>query len=530
MKIWKGIAIFCVVMLVLVYAARDTLDENYVSGTTVAGVKFSVVKTGEISAKLVAKNGGEAIDAYEINNIDFEESCSTESSKILGMKTMLLSYSACPTEEDMYDHSKRYILFGVKKGNVQPLVFGKDVFRYGDYDNDGVLEAVTNYDAGGVSRALVYDNIDGEIVCADPEEAMMSLYGLHSKGVHLPYRKADRANKRTPDPDFVDGIFESDSYTGLTVQFEDLEFEKLSVEEIRDRVLAGKTPEYMSNTEPVGKPLAPENQGSISGQFFTSCLLNPSQEGLSGNRIEVASTYEVELTSEGKIKDVYLLSTPKYPLYVTKVWGPDRWNRTCSLPERSYVSQYLHTSYEDWHYQISEDGYSAKISMEINNSSLEESLKSNTGDGYWPEDITSRKIVVSLPWGRVSSSDKVTWKSGEDYVSCEEVTRCFGPYETPLGTVRPVLSGLATVIRSCDDDSVIEVQELRGLEITAPNAEWKGGEFNINQNENGTIRVSSTGQFCMLGNGSLFQRIRRAFTNESLCSEAMTVVVNLDLK
>ena len=116
MKIWKGIAIFCVVMLVLVYTARDTLDKNFVSGTTVAGVKFSVVKTGEASAKLVEKRGNEVIDAYEINNIDFEESCSTEPSKILGKKTMLLSYSACPSEEDVYDHSKRYILFGVEKG------------------------------------------------------------------------------------------------------------------------------------------------------------------------------------------------------------------------------------------------------------------------------------------------------------------------------------------------------------------------------------------------------------------------------
>lgn len=125
------------------------------------------------------------------------------------------------------------------------------------------------------------------------------------------------------------------------------------------------------------------------------------------------------------------------------------------------------------------------------------------------------------------TSGAIAWEGSEKYATYEAIAREFGPYNTSIGTVRPVFTALAIVVRNSTDSSVIEVESLEQMEILAKNAQWKGGDFNVNTNENGTIRISATGQFCLFKNTNFLQHIKHAVTGEKNSSEAMTIVLNL---
>lgn len=354
MKTKRLLVVLTALVAIAILGACGGSADGVVAQTKVGETKILVEKTGDSTARLVSMKSGEAKEIYQIANIDFDENCMLAPGHDLERTTVLLTYQACPTEEDNYNHSKMFILLDVNDEGASPIAFGKDTFCEEDYDGDGIVEAVTTYDANGICRVIAYDSVGGKVVCADPEEAMLHLYGIRSEGAHMPYGWIEDGVMG-----FTEAVFESNNYIGVRVLFADLEFKELDSCEIVEK-LAGK------ETLPTGDNASHPNNAlesggnEIYGQFFVSCQVEPFHENPSGNHLEFYIPYKIEVSADRKISSVEVGPTSELdpPL---KIWGTSAWNHTDEIVGTSYLSVFTGSSPNDWDIQISEDGHSVHI-------------------------------------------------------------------------------------------------------------------------------------------------------------------------
>ncbi len=124
-------------------------------------------------------------------------------------------------------------------------------------------------------------------------------------------------------------------------------------------------------------------------------------------------------------------------------------------------------------------------------------------------------------------SGQIVWEAENEYATYEVLEKQIGPYDTAIGEISPVLATLATVVRSREDSSFLRVEEFSLTKVVASDVEWQGGEFNINQDREGVVRISATGQFVKSADSNIFRKIKAAILHEPQRSETLTISGNL---
>ncbi len=394
MKHAKTLALLAVACMLLIISACTNAKTEIIRDIEIGDMRVAVEKTGDSTAKVVLYQSGESKDIYEIDCIDPQMICylnhyGPSEEDILGKETLWLSYYRAPSEEDIYNHDFVYIIFDIEENDMVPVAIGKDSIHTGDYDGDGVIEVITNYDALGTPRTLVYDNINGKIRCADPEWSFSDLYGIPQCGAHEPYEV--KSDGRIA---FDEAVFESNKYAGVKLTFSDLEFkepllEKFLLQDLKDVVLHGKpTAVEPTEKEPVKSPDMGNNE-ILTGTVFVNFQIEPYRSNPSGNRKEIALPYELKLTTDGKIREAKITD-------VLTVWGTRCWDKADGIEGVDCLSQYNLTQLlDDWTATIAEDGKSVVFEGSIKVNSDNYNLETQNMETEW--NISKYKFEILVP-------------------------------------------------------------------------------------------------------------------------------------
>ena len=319
----------------------------------IGDMRVAVEKTGDITARVVVYQNGKSSDVYEIGNIDFDMDCFLEKNNhdeiLLGKELLRLSYQESPTEKDIHNRSEMDILFDINEAGVIPVVIAKDTFYTGDYDNDGVIEVMTNYDAGGIPRVMVYDNIDGKILCANPEESMVQLYEISSRGANIP-KEIDSEGWL----EIKGGFFESNNYAGVNILFADLNFKEMSIEDLRKMILEGKAVEYEKTSEISHPKRDILGAKTLEGYAFVNFKVDPPRGMKYGSEEELAIPYKIEVNDKGEIESATADESFR------TVWGRGRWDKIETEEKMSETAKLMriyeyHELHNGWNVTISED-------------------------------------------------------------------------------------------------------------------------------------------------------------------------------
>ena len=111
---------------------------------------------------------------------------------------------------------------------------------------------------------------------------------------------------------------------------------------------------------------------------------------------------------------------------------------------------------------------------------------------------------------------EVIWENNTEIATYEVVEKQIGPYKTSLGDIKPIAVGVATVVRSKEDASLIRIDDISLIQILAENVQWQGSEFTVNADKPGIVRISSIGRFAQI--------------NENKESETMTIIANFHIE
>ncbi|MBQ7605131.1 MAG: hypothetical protein IJU59_01440 [Firmicutes bacterium] len=115
---------------------------------------------------------------------------------------------------------------------------------------------------------------------------------------------------------------------------------------------------------------------------------------------------------------------------------------------------------------------------------------------YEPADDSAVADTIAMLEAQYSTLEgQIVWADEEEFAVYEVFKKEAGTYTTSIGKIKPIIVGVATVVRSKEDSSFVRVETLPYIEIVASNADWDGGDFSINNDGSGIIRISSVGCF-----------------------------------
>lgn len=115
---------------------------------------------------------------------------------------------------------------------------------------------------------------------------------------------------------------------------------------------------------------------------------------------------------------------------------------------------------------------------------------------YEPADDSAAADTIAMLEAQYSTFEgQIVWANEEEIAVYEVFKKEAGTYTTSIGKIKPIVIGIATVVRSKEDSSFVRVETLPYIEIVVSDADWDGGDFSINNDESGIVRISSVGCF-----------------------------------